>query len=87
MECRIAAAVASAEDCGCDEKLLSTATADDSSLPFHQHHLKNYTEEFFTEVHTAESSTFSGAAIVHNRIYSPQLLAGFINQLLQPPNC
>ncbi|RXK59251.1 hypothetical protein ESA94_14005 [Lacibacter luteus] len=86
MECRIAAAVASVEDCGCDEKLISNSTTEDASLPFHQHHLKNYTEEFFTEVHVAEPAAFSTTATAHNRISSPQLLAGFTNQLLQPPN-
>lgn len=53
MECRIAAAVTNTSDCGCDTELAQSFSTDDAhSTPLHQHHLKNYTEEFFHHTHT-----------------------------------
>lgn len=55
MECRIVAAIESKTDCGCDTKLAASTTDDTNNPPLHQHHLKNYTEEFFN--HTAFTAT------------------------------
>jgi hypothetical protein len=55
MECRINAAIESKTDCGCDTKLMASAADDTNNPPLHQHHLKNYIEEFFH--HTTFSAT------------------------------
>jgi hypothetical protein len=56
MECRITAAIESKTDCGCDTKLTASTTDDTNTPPFHQHHLKNYTEEFFHHISFSAST-------------------------------
>lgn len=85
MECRIAAAIESKTDCGCDNKLSSSASNDESPQPLHQHHLKNYTEEFFDH-----SCVITQAIICNNQQYTTVLLAqdelpGYLTGILQPP--
>ena len=87
MECRIAAAVASAEDCGCDVKLQVAASDSESSAPYHQHHLKNYTEEFFNHTAKDEEAVVVCSTASYKNIVAPQQLSGYLLQLLQPPRC
>ena len=87
MECRIAAAIESAQDCGCDAKLQVAATDDESSTPFHQHHLKNYTEEFFNHTVKEEEAVVISFNKLYNNITAPQQLSGYLHELLQPPRC
>lgn len=87
MECRITAAIESAKDCGCDAKLQTTATDDESSTPFHQHHLKNYTEEFFNYAVKEDETVAVSSYVLYNSITSPQQLSGYLHELLQPPRC
>jgi hypothetical protein len=49
MECRIQAAIEATPDCGCETKLTGFTENDPFSAPYHQHQLKNYTEEFFDQ--------------------------------------
>lgn len=56
MECRITAAIQSKADCGCDTKLTAAAADATNNPPLHQHHLKNYTQEFFNH-HTFAATT------------------------------
>jgi hypothetical protein len=56
MECRITAAIESKTDCGCDTKLAASTADDTNNPPLHQHHLKNYTEEFFHYISFAAST-------------------------------
>lgn len=87
MECRIAAAVSSVEDCGCDVKLQATANDDEPAVPFHQHHLKNYTEEFFNHTVKEDVVIFISSHTAYNNIIAPQQLSGYLHKLLQPPRC
>ena len=87
MECRIAAAIQSTEDCGCDVKLQANTTDSDSSIPFHQHHLKNYTEEFFNYTAKEEEAIIVSSYNAYNSIAAPQQLCGYFHELLQPPRC
>lgn len=87
MECRIAAAIESTEDCGCDTKLQATATDDESSTPFHQHHLKNYTEEFFNYTVREEQAVVFSSNTLYNSITASQQLSGYLHEILQPPCC
>jgi hypothetical protein len=87
MECRIAAAIESTQDCGCDAKLQAAVTDDESSTPFHQHHLKNYTEEFFNHTVKEEEAAVISSNTLYNSITAPQQLSGYIHELLQPPRC
>jgi hypothetical protein len=85
MECRIAAAIEAKEDCGCDNKLTGNTTDDSVPAPFHQHQLKNYTEEFFDH-----SFTVTAIIMVSNQQQSIMLhaaaeLPGYTNGILQPP--
>jgi hypothetical protein len=85
MECRIAAAIESRQDCGCDAKLQATATDEQSSTPFHQHHLKNYTEEFFNYTERNDETVVVSTSSFYNCITAPQQLTGHLHELLQPP--
>jgi hypothetical protein len=87
VECRIAAAIESTKDCGCDAKLQATATDDESSTPFHQHHLKNYTEEFFNYTVKEDETVVVSSNALYNSITAPQQLSGYLHELLQPPRC
>lgn len=87
MECRITAAIESTKDCGCDAKLQSTASDDEPVIPYHQHHLKNYTEEFFNYTVKEEEAVVSSSNSLYNRITAPQQLSGYLHELLQPPRC
>ncbi len=87
MECRIVAAIESTKDCGCDAKLQATATDDESSTPYHQHHLKNYTEEFFNYTLKEDEAVVVSSNALYNSITAPQRLSGYINELFQPPRC
>lgn len=87
MECRIAAAIESTQDCGCDAKLQVATTDDESSTPFHQHHLKNYTEEFFNHTVKEEEAVAFSPNITYNSITASQQLSGYFHELLQPPRC
>ncbi len=85
MECRIAAAIESKTDCGCDEKLSTAANELPTSQPAHEHHLRNYTEEFFDH----EWMTAADSEIMISRSFmSPcrqDQLPGYLQGLLQPP--
>jgi predicted neuraminidase len=87
MECRIAAAIESRQDCGCDAKLQATATDEQSSTPFHQHHLKNYTEEFFNYTEKENDIVLVSSNSSYNSITVPQQLSAHLHELLQPPRC
>jgi hypothetical protein len=87
MECRIAAAIESTKDCGCDTKLQVATTDDESSTPFHQHHLKNYTEEFFNYITKEDETVTALANALYNSITAPQQLSGYLHELLEPPRC
>ena len=87
VECRIAAVIESTKDCGCDAKLQPTATDDESSMPFHQHHLKNYTEEFFNYTVKEDEAVIVSSNTSYNSIAAPQQLSGYFHELLQPPRC
>ncbi|XVJ66468.1 MAG: hypothetical protein HEQ40_10030 [Lacibacter sp.] len=65
MECRIAAAVQLKPDCGCDEKLMASTEDASQSSPLHQHHLKNYTEEFFHTVTIAAAPVQPAADLLY----------------------
>lgn len=84
MECRIAAAIESTPDCGCETKLVA-ATDSNASTPLHQHSLKNYTEEFFDDehhivavVHTINSKQY------HNHFVQSAPI-GYNSPVFQPP--
>lgn len=84
MECRIAAAIQLKPDCGCDDKLETAAADAAQSAPVHQHHLKNYTEEFF---HTVNVTAAPVRAVV-NFVYAPvaeQPVRMRANDVFQPP--
>jgi hypothetical protein len=87
MECRIAAAIESTKDCGCDAKLQATATDNEPSTPYHQHHLKNYTEEFFNYTAKEDEAVIVSFNALYNSIVAPQQLSGYLHELLQPPRC
>jgi hypothetical protein len=87
VECRIAAAIESAQDCGCDAKLQATASDDESPTPYHQHHLKNYTEEFFNYTVKEDESVVVSSNALYNSITAPQQLSGYLHELLRPPCC
>lgn len=84
MECRIAAAVQLKPDCGCDDKLIAAAEDATHSTPVHQHHLKNYTEEFFHIINT----TAAPVQPVEHLLYAPapeQQVIKRANSVFQPP--
>jgi hypothetical protein len=87
MECHITAAIESTQDCGCDAKLQVAVTDDESSTPFHQHQLKNYTEEFFNYTIKEEEAVTTSLNSFYNSIAAPQQLSGYLHELLQPPRC
>lgn len=87
MECRIAAAIQSTEDCGCDVKLQAAASDSESSTPYHQHHLKNYTEEFFNCTTKEDEATVVSSHLSYSSIAAPQQLSGYLHKLVQPPRC
>lgn len=87
VECRIAAAIESTKDCGCDTKLQVAATDGESSTPFHQHHLKNYTEEFFNYITNEDETATASSNALYKSITAPQQLSGYLHELLQPPRC
>jgi hypothetical protein len=87
VECRIAAAIESTKDCGCDSKLQSTASDTEAPTPFHQHHLKNYTEEFFNYTVKEYETVVISSNVLYNSITAPQQLSGYLHELLQPPRC
>lgn len=87
MECRITAVIESTKDCGCDTKLQPTANDQNPALPFHQHHLKNYTEEFFYHTSLQTPAIATNYNPVYTNITAPQQLSGYLQKVLQPPRC
>ena len=87
MECRITAAIESTKDCGCDTKLQPTANDQEPAQPFHQHHLKNYTEEFFDHTSLPLSTIVMDYDPIYTNITAPQQLSGYLQKVLQPPRC
>jgi hypothetical protein len=87
VECRITAVIESTEDCGCDAKLQASASDSEPSTPYHQHHLKNYTEEFFNYTTKEDEAVNVSSRISYNRITAPQQLSGHLHEVLQPPRC
>ena len=85
MECRIAAAIESKVNCSCEEKLSTAYNQLPASQPTHEHHLKNYTEEFFD--HDLKTITDT-ENIISRSFISPckqDQLPGHLHGLLQPP--
>jgi hypothetical protein len=85
MECRIAAAIESKSDCGCDNKLADNTTGDPSPQPFHGHHLKNYTEEFFDHCSTNVSTINCSNHQYTVALLAEEELPGHPAGILQPP--
>jgi hypothetical protein len=86
MECRIVSVIQSSSDCGCETKLQPSPGNEQTNLPFHQHHIKNYTEELFEEVSLTKLAP-SSTVILTGNLNAAQLLTGYTNKLLQPPRC
>jgi len=87
MECRITAAVQSSSGCDCESKLLPLSGDQEPAVPFHQHHLKNYTEEFFDHQSLPLQANISKDLPAYNCIVAPQQLSGYLQERLQPPRC
>ena len=87
MECRITAAIESTTDCGCDTKLQPTASDQEPAQPYHQHHLSNYTEEFFDHTSLQAPAIVTNYNPVYTNITAPQQLSGYLQKVLQPPRC
>ncbi|MBX9782346.1 MAG: hypothetical protein K2X48_03535 [Chitinophagaceae bacterium] len=85
MECRIAAAIESKTDCGCDSKLSATSQESKNPQPLHQHHLKNYTEEFFDHQHTSVPRLPAACVTTAAVLPAEKLPAGFARGIFQPP--
>ncbi len=85
MECRIAAAIESKKDCGCENTLQTTNTDQNTSQPLHQHHLKNYTEEFFDHKWLAEEEITSINDLPFTILFRQNQLPGYLQDILQPP--
>jgi hypothetical protein len=85
MECRIAAAIEAKEDCGCDTKLTDSPTGNSAPQPFHQHQLKNYTEEFFDHCFVIPSINAAGNRPCTNVWHPASELSGYSIGVLQPP--
>jgi hypothetical protein len=86
MECRIVSVIQSTSDCGCETKLQPSAGNEQTNLPFHQHHIKNYTEELFEDLSLFTLTPSSSTTLTSN-LQATQLLTGYTNKLLQPPRC
>ena len=84
-ECRIAAAIESKSDCGCDNNLNSASSSEQSSQPLHQHHLKNYTEEFFYHSGIISAKIFRNNQQYTIALYAEDELSGYLTGILQPP--
>ena len=84
MECRIAAAIQSTTDCGCNNKLIAS-TNEQAPQPLHQHQLKNYTVEFYNYAVEPSSTFFITELRFYKILSSNQLSTGFCNQIFQPP--
>jgi hypothetical protein len=84
MECRIVAAIAPQEDCGCDTKLTTGTSTNEPIVPLHQHHLKNYTEEFFEYPMLIQASILS-IERAYKVVPSEKLPSGSCNSIFQPP--
>ncbi len=84
MECRIAAAIQSTTDCGCDSKLIASAD-EQTPQPLHQHELKNYTEEFYDHPFDLLPNTSIEGSLSHNILSIDQLPSGFCKSIFQPP--
>ena len=85
MECRVAAAIESKIDCGCDDKLITDSNQQPSSNPLHQHQLKNYTEEFFDHHWTAKDITTRKNTSFTETVLQQDQLPGYLHGILQPP--
>jgi len=85
MECRVVAAIESKVDCGCDDKLTTDSNQQPSSSPLHQHHLKNYTEEFFDHHWMAKDLTIKKNIPSTETALQQDQLPGFLHGILQPP--
>jgi hypothetical protein len=85
MECRIKAAVESKTDCDCGNTLQTTDTDQNSSQPLHQHHLKNYTEEFFDHKWLAEEEITCINDLPFTILFQQNQLPGYLQSILQPP--
>jgi hypothetical protein len=85
MECRIRAAIETKSDCGCDLKLTAATDNNPVSAPFHQHHLKNYTEEFF-DYHFLLLPTMPFCNTKeYNTAFNQPIPEGRYNVVFQPP--
>jgi hypothetical protein len=84
MECRIAAAIESKSDCGCEMKLMA-ATDNEASPPYHQHGLKNYTEEFFDPENNSNSALAIFSRKKYNNHFVQSSPVGFTKIIFQPP--
>lgn len=85
MECRIAAAIAEKTDCGCNTKLIPDQKNNKESSPLHQHHLKNYTEEFFDHHFTTLTELASLYFPTNSVFTSCKPPTGYKKGIFQPP--
>ena len=85
IECRIAAAIKSKSDCGCDSRLSATSQENKNPQPLHQHHLKNYTEEFFDHQYTSFPQLLATCVTTTAVLPAEKLPAGFAKGIFQPP--
>jgi hypothetical protein len=85
MECRLMAVIETKSDCGCETKLTTSSSDDPFSSPAHQHHLKNYTEEYFDHnLHMVSSIQWYDDQNYNSTLH--QLIAeGYCKAIFQPP--
>ncbi len=87
MECRITAAIESKTDCDCGNTLQTADTDQNSSQPIHQHHLKNYTEEFFDHEWLLKEELVGRNSLSFTILFRQDQLPGYLQGILQPPRC
>jgi hypothetical protein len=85
MECRITAAIESKTDCDCGNTLQTADTDQNSSQPLHQHHLKNYTEEFFDHEWLVKEELTVRNNLPFTILLQQDQLPGYLQGILQPP--
>ena len=85
MECRVVAAIESKVDCGCGDTLTTDSSQQPTSNPLHQHHLKNYTEEFFDHHWMAKDLTTKKNIPSTETAVQKDQLPGYLHGILQPP--
>jgi hypothetical protein len=84
MECRIAAAIETKTDCGCETRLIA-ATDNETSAPLHEHSLKNYTEEFFDHENSSTTALNISVTKQYNNRFVQSSPVGFSKSIFQPP--